>query len=143
MGTGADILAGMPATTDPKRSWLEFLYQLPADFLSVAQRLQFMLMIEASWDQFHAPTVIRDLLQQRDLWHGALMLTDNNPLWPLPYLDEYWNVDTLYILSSGKDPESLRAIADRWNADVSWIEDGKKPKPHKRDISEILRVWWP
>lgn len=33
--------------------------RLRAEFVSVAQRLQFMLLIEASWDEFRAPVVIR------------------------------------------------------------------------------------
>jgi hypothetical protein len=139
---GAEILRSAPATTGEDAAWLEFLYRLPAELVSVTQRLQFMLMIEASWDEFRAPTVIRDLLQHRELWLGAMMFTDSNPLWPLPYLDEQWNADTLYILSSGKDPDALKAVADRWYADATWVEDGKKPKPYKREVPPILRVWW-
>lgn len=141
MFDATDIMKTAPVLTDDS-AWLDFLYRLPASFLSVAQRLQFMLMVEASWDEFHAPTVIRDLLEHRELWHAAMMFTDGGPLWPLPYLDEQWNADTLYILSSGTNPDTLKLVADRWNADASWVEDSMKPKPHNRPISQILRVWW-
>ena len=137
-----EILRNAPVTKGQDTAWLEFLYRLPAEFLSVAQRLQFMLMIEASWDEFHAPTVIRDLLQHRELWHAAMMFTDSDPLWPLPYLDEQWNADTLYILSSGKDHDALKAVADHWYADATWVPEGKKPTPHQREVSRILRIWW-
>jgi hypothetical protein len=138
----ADIMRNAPDATAGGDAWHEFLYRLPAGFLSVAQRLQFMLMIEASWDEFHAPTVVGDLLRRRDLWHAAMMFTDGHPLWPLPYLDEGWNADTLYVLSAGRDDDALKAVADRWLADAAWVEHGKKPRPYEREVGNILRVWW-
>jgi hypothetical protein len=142
MDDANEIMRTAPATTAENVAWLDYLYRLPTEFVSVAQRLQFMLMIEASWDEFHAPTVIRDLLGHRHLWHAAMMFTDGHPLWPLPYLDEQWNADTLYILSSGKDDDALKAVADRWYADATWVEGEMKPKPYQRDLSRILRIWW-
>ncbi|HZL25891.1 MAG TPA: hypothetical protein VFC39_05110 [Acidobacteriaceae bacterium] len=65
-----EILRNAPATKGEDAAWLEFLYRLPAEFVSVAEQLQFMLMIQASWDEFHAPTVIRDLLQHRGNYKG-------------------------------------------------------------------------
>ena len=60
--------------------------------------------------------------------------------------DDTWNVDTLYILSSGGNDKALRRLAQHWEADeVTWISGSAADKllgeyasgPHR-----ILQVWW-
>lgn len=59
----------------------------------------------------------------------------------------HWNVDTLYILSSGADDVALARLAQHWDADARyWVSGGKAaallgeagPGLHPR----ILEIWW-
>ena len=114
------------------------------------QALQFALMKRSSFNEFDGPRVVRDLLANRGLWCGALMdRAGSNFLIKLRDLGHsYWNVDTLYILSSGANDEALRRIAEHWRADtVEWVSG----RPAERLLGEslsggrsprILEVWW-
>jgi hypothetical protein len=108
------------------------------------QELQLALMRHASFNELDGNRVVRDLERRPELWAAALMSRDDLvSLRDLP--DGEWNVDTLYVLSSGEDDAALEQLARAWNADeVSWLgeEDaarllGESPPEHR-----VLVVWW-
>lgn len=60
-------------------------------------------------------------------------------------LDEnYWNVDTLYVLSSGANDRLLGRIARRWHADAIYWVSGAAASSLLGDTRQarILEVWW-
>jgi len=128
--------------------------------MNKVQELQFELMKEATFNNFDGEKVVESLKEHKDLWKGVIMdragYTGMNPKPIEPCIDliklrdiggGYWNVDTLFILPSGKDDEKLKLLAESWDADeVDWLE-GKEvshafgqagPNAQKK----LLRVWW-
>jgi hypothetical protein len=118
----------------------------PPTSISKIQSLQFDLMRRSTFNDFDGPRVVRDLLAHRSLWCGAVM----DRLGPDALIKlrdigmNYWNVDTLYVLSSGKNDAALAALAHRWHADeVVWV--GGADASALLGTSErhrILEVWW-
>lgn len=111
------------------------------------QRLQFELMKAASFNQFDGDRVVSDLVGNEDLWQGAVMGSfETCPLVCLRDIkDGNWNVDTLYILSSGVDDEQLEVLAGSWHPDeVSWLteEEALDLLGDDADAGTVLRVWW-
>jgi hypothetical protein len=112
------------------------------------QELQFELMKQASFNSFTGEQVVKDLLDHKDLWKGAVM--DSRDLIKLRDIDRYWSVDTLYITPKpGKEIE-LEELAKTWQADeVDYLgaeESCKKlgfwSSDSRNNEKQILRVWW-
>src|SRR5436190_2436159 len=109
-------------------AWQVAVWNLPDDQLSRAQKLQFMLMLEARFNGFDPFVVVGDLFPHRDLWHGAVMDRafylpgDKSP--PLSPLrtdliklrdgERSWNVDTLFILTGGGKRERWQEVTKGW-----------------------------
>ncbi len=55
-----------------------------------------------------------------------------------------WNVDTLYVLSSGANDASLSALARHWQADeILWVTGRAASKLlGTSGRYRILEVWW-
>lgn len=120
------------------------------------QNLQFALIEKASFNEFNGEQVVKDLRENDDLWHGVIMdragysgkYHDVEPIDLIKLRDigdEFWNVDTIYIYSNGKNDYKLELLAHKWNADeISWIEGDKASAllgawPGEK---RILRCWW-
>ena len=97
------------------------------------QDIQLELIRRSSFNKLNGPQVVADLEKHQDLWRSALIDRPSGVDITLRDLPENaWNVDTLFILSTGKDDEKLELLAKSWRRDeVNWIE-GKR----------ILSVWW-
>ena len=111
------------------------------------QELHFELIREASFNQFDGPRVADALEQHPHLWQAVVMWREDSGdlicLRDLP--DGEWNVDTLYILSSGEDDAALESLALVWEADeVSWLPDDEaSPRLGWWPASKrVLRCWW-
>jgi hypothetical protein len=122
------------------------------------QEINLKLMEKASFNSFNGKLVVAELLKNKDLWEAVVMDREfcekaeaesyliGCDLIKLRDLSSgYWNVDTLFILSSGKDDRLLKAVAKGLDADeVDWVKRDKAEKmlgcyPAKK---KILRVWW-
>lgn len=123
--------------------------------LSTPQQLQFQLMREARFNEFNPAPVIDDLLANRELWSGAVMdragwfavHRGGEPVDLIKLRDieaGYWNVDTLYILSSGKDDTRLELLAKGWQADeIGWLTGEQASAAlGSSQGGRVLRVWW-
>jgi hypothetical protein len=118
----------------------------PTSPVSQIQSIQFELMRRASFNSFDGARVARDLLRHRQLWCGALIdRVGTNALIKLRDLGTgSWNVDTLYILSSGAKDGLLLSLARSWRADeIRWIGGSRAStllgtSRHYR----ILEAWW-
>ena len=107
------------------------------------QQLQFELMKKASFNNFDADKVIKDLKANTHLWDAALMdQPDLKKLRDLP--SDIWNVNTLYILTAMKS-EQLYKLASAWNpSTIRWIEGEQAANRLGAYISGdyILCLWW-
>jgi len=155
----------MNVSLPPERdvdAWQVFLWNLPDDQLSRAQKLQFMLMLEARFNSFDPFVVVRDLLKHRDLWHGVVM--DRGFYWPddqnppfsplrtdlikLRDIERSWNVDTVYILTNTGQRHRWEQISEYWAADESHFIQGKMVGymlgcfGGPDTTCEIFQVWW-
>jgi len=92
--------------------------------ITTIQAIQFDLMRRSSFNNFDGPRVARDLLRHRRLWCGAILdRLGDDALIKLRDIDEnYWNVDTLYVLSSEANDAALLRLAHHWQADaIQWV----------------------
>ena len=118
----------------------------PAKGITKIQAIQLELLRRSSFNELDGAQVARDLLSHRQLWCSALIdRLGNDALIKLRDLDDdYWNVDTLYILSSGANDPALARLAGRWHPDArSWV-GGLAAKELLGDSrpARILEVWW-
>jgi len=107
------------------------------------QELQFEPMKKASFNDFQAEQVIKDLKANAHLWDAVLM--DQPGLMKLRDLPEdIWNVSTLYILT-GIQSDQLYQLALSWNpSSIRWIEGKEATKKLDAYVSGdyILCLRW-
>jgi hypothetical protein len=118
----------------------------PAKGVTKIQAIQLDLLRRSSFNNLDGPQVVRDLLSHRQLWCAALIdRLGSDALIKLRDLDDnYWNVDTLYVLSSGANDPALARLAGRWHSDArSWV-GGSAASQLLGDSRprRILEVWW-
>lgn len=113
------------------------------------QMLQFELIKESSFNSFDGKQVVNDLLKNRDLWRGVIMDREGYHSIDLIKLrdieDEVWNVDTIFILCSGKDDNKLLELTKSWEADeVSFMDEAEASNclGTSHPNGKILKVWW-
>ena len=131
------------------------------DDINPIQDLQFQLIRQVRFNLCDGARVVDDLLANRSLWRGVIMDRAVYRLRLMPGESEesdfinliklrdiqwgVWNVDNLYVLSSGADDDALFALAQTWSADeVYWIEGeeaGSRLGVSPTD-ARILSVWW-
>lgn len=115
--------------------------------MNKVQELNLELMELASFNSFDGKAVVKSLKENQDLWAGAVMgRFGYAELIQLRDIDSgYWSIDTLMILSSGKDDDKLELLAKSWSADeVDWLSEEEAADklgswPTKK---RVLRVWW-
>ena len=118
----------------------------PAKGVSKVQAIQLDLLRRSSFNNLDGVQVANDLLAHRRLWCAALIdRLGSDALIKLRDLDDnYWNVDTLYVLSSRADDPALARLAGRWHPDArSWV-GGSAAKQLLGDSrpARILEVSW-
>jgi len=110
------------------------------------QSIQLDLIRRSSFNNFDGPLVARELLQHRPLWCAAILdRLGDDALIKLRDIDaNYWNTDTLYILSSGANNRALSALARHWRADATqWVKGAAASQLLGTSGQyQILEVWW-
>ena len=119
------------------------------------QKLQLKLIERASFNNFEGKKVVADLIEHKDLWRGVVMDRAGYSFREQPsgevidliklrdIEDDYWNVDTLYILTSGKDDTKLVSLAKSWGADeIDWYDEEKSSDLMGGGDGKILRIWF-
>lgn len=112
--------------------------------ISKIQQIQFDLMRLSSFNNFDGNQVVDDLIKHRNLWRGVIL--DRDDLIKLRDIeDDYWNVDTLYILTSGENDVKLQELAEDWGADETEYLTQQEAQ-HKLGTSHprgrVLSIWW-
>jgi len=112
--------------------------------VSRPQELQLELIRLASFNDFDGGRAVDDLLRSRELWTGVLM--DAAGLVKLRDIGAgVWNVDTLYVLSSGTDDRALETLVRSWGPDsIGWIEGEAADRELGWSLSglRVLSAWW-
>jgi hypothetical protein len=110
------------------------------------QSIQLDLMRRSSYNNFDGKQVATDLVNHQRLWCAAILdRLGDDALTKLRDIDEnYWNADTVYVLSSGADDRSLTRLARRWHADdVYWVNAAHASQMlGTSDSFRILEIWW-
>jgi len=108
------------------------------------QELNLELIRRASFNNFDGERVAEDLLANQILWQGVVMDRgaygkDIDLIKLRDIADNYWNVDTLFILAAEGKEEELMDLAKSWDAnEVNWMI---KPNLGGGD-GKVLSVWW-
>lgn len=119
------------------------------------QEIHFRLIRRATFNEFDGGRVADDLLARRDLWE-AVMMDREAPLQLIKLRDmpdDYWNVDTLFILTTDAGAEGeLEEMAERWKADdfsfYSVSRDREEMAAQglmlgtSSDGLYVARIWW-
>lgn len=126
------------------------------------QDIQFELMEHASFNNFDGRQVVASLKKNPDLWKGVVMdradyCTESHDGFAGPIInliklrdigENYWNVDTLFVLPKGGKEDELEKLANaEWGADeVGWVGGkeaaGMLGASSLKNDKQILRVWF-
>jgi hypothetical protein len=121
-------------------------FKPPGRSVTKIQAIQLDLLRRSSFNNLDGTKVARALLNNRRLWCGALIdRLGSDALIKLRDLDEnVWNVDTLYVLSSGANDRMLTRLARRWHPDaMSWVSGAAASRLlGDNRPARILEVWW-
>lgn len=112
------------------------------------QIIQFELMKHVNLKGFDSKRVVADLLTHRALWEAVIMMPD--PTWgllPLRDLGENkWNVDCLYIYSSGDETKPLTELAQSWHPiELMWLDEEAQSdlmRVPEQLPQRVLRLFW-
>ena len=126
------------------------------------QAIHLELMKRATFNNFDGERVVRDLIKNKRLWEGCLMIRDigcgfrhhippkvdylNSDLIPLRDMPEnYWNVDTLYVIVKKEHLKKFIKMTRKWAIDDRQIL--KKEEAEQRLGSypvkdDIVMLWW-
>lgn len=118
------------------------------------QELNLQLIESASFNNFDGSRVASDLRFSADAWHGAVMKRDvfagkvgyRADLIDLRDIEgDFWNVDTLYLYVDAGFVDSMKEIADQWNADeveVLGLNESFSMLGCGDNTRRVIRVWW-
>jgi len=108
------------------------------------QNLMFELMKLASFNSYDGQQVVSDLIDHKDLWRGAIL--DRDDLIKLRDIEnDKWNVDTLFILTTGVNDVKLEELAHEWCADeIKYLsdEEAKHALGQSYPLGRVLSIWW-
>ena len=123
---------------------------------ATVQEIQLELIRRTRFDAFDGERVVADLLAHRDLWTAAMMdrFCFSRP-GKLPSIgliklrdlaDNFWNVDTLYVLTpDGKTASQLAQIADNWGGEArvhDAVDEVEEALGAYGMEAAVVSVWW-
>jgi len=121
------------------------------------QRLQLELIRNASFNNFDGEQVVKDLVENKELWEGVVMWREAfsrriDLICLRDISQDVWNVDTLYILVESEEKlNKLLQIVATWNADEVDVIKGEEAQDllgfwsredAEKGLPIIVRVWW-
>jgi hypothetical protein len=109
------------------------------------QDIQLDLIELASFNLFDGEQVKQDLIENRELWKGAIMgRFESFPLIPLRDIEsDTWNVDTLMILPREGREQELLELAATWRPDELDLSEGDDVKMLLGGAEDkVVRAWW-
>lgn len=109
------------------------------------QELNFKLIEKTNFNSFNGKRIVELLKQHNDLWEAVIVDRLNSLIKLRDMKSGYWNVDTLFILSTGnicKDNQ-LRNLLKELNADeVNIVRNASELLGEYPTKKRILTAWW-
>ena len=113
---------------------------------ATVQELHLELIKRASFNNFDGEAVVASLLKHTDLWEAVIMTRlDFHELIVLRDMTTNSNnVCELYILTDDEHAQTLKDLAQTWNADEVDFEEHPDNRlgSYGSKVGKILRVWW-
>lgn len=119
--------------------------------LNKIQELNLKLMELSSYNNFDGKRCVKDLKQNQTLWDAVLMDRENYYKGGIDLIklrdlkDNYWNVDTIFILCPIGKENDLLNLVNNWGADeVDFLslEDSKNFLGSSGEQRRVLRIWF-
>ena len=126
--------------------------------LKTIQDIHLELMRRTSFNEFDGKAVVSTLLENGELWDAVMMdrpairLRRDKPTGSFISLiklrdipDDYWNVDTVYVLTTKDKADRIRELFDRLSADEVYVIQGerlKKAMGSMKPESCVVAAWW-
>jgi hypothetical protein len=146
---------------DDAREWQLFIWNLPNDAFSEPQKLQLMLILQTRFNLFEPFPVVKDLIENRELWLGVVM--DRGVLLPREQCrvtslrtdliklrdvaSPFWNVNTLFILTLADSVSVVERMARKWDPSELTILSGHDTDNllgigRGQHPLQIVAPWW-
>lgn len=112
--------------------------------INKVQELNLKLISCVRFNSCDGKQIVTDLRKHKILWSAVLMTNQDDLIRLRDLPRDYWNVDTLFILTPRKN-DKLKLLARGWNADqVSWLprKEAEELLGEYPSNKRILSVWW-
>jgi len=114
------------------------------------QEMELERIKRTCFNEMDGATIAASLEANRGLWRGVIIdriVPSEDASMSLIKLrdieQDYWNVDTLFILVQPQQKEKMEALARTWKADaVFWIAPQTAARMLGGDADLVLQVWW-
>ena len=113
---------------------------------ATVQEIQLELIRRHQHNYFDGEEVAEDLMAHREWWEAVLRDTSAGLVKLRDLGDNFWNVDTLYILATNEpNARRLAKLGERWSADsVSVYDEGETEWELGGGIEQqrLVTMWW-
>ncbi len=113
---------------------------------ATVQEIQLELIRRHQHNYFDGQEVAEDLMAHRDWWEAVLMDTSAGLVKLRDLGDNFWNVDTLYILATDEpNARRLAKLGERWSADSVIVYDEEETEWELGggiEEQRLVTMWW-
>jgi hypothetical protein len=120
--------------------------------METIQDLHLELIKRVWFNECEGKKIYKDLVENRDLWISCMMTREDHHHGWIPNLialrdmkDDYYNVDTLFILVKDKNDKRILELTKKWDADTaSYLNDdaNKMALGTSHPEGSVLKIWW-
>jgi hypothetical protein len=113
---------------------------------ATVQEIQLELIHRHQHNYFDGEEVAEDLTAHREWWEAVLMDTSAGLVKLRDLGDNFWNVDTLYILATNEpNARRLEKLGERWSADSVTVYDEEETEWELGggiEEQRLVTMWW-
>lgn len=113
---------------------------------ATVQEIQLALIRRHQHNYFDGEEVAEDLMARREWWEAVLMDTSAGLVKLRDLGDNFWNVDTLYILATSEANASrLAKLGEKWAADSVTVYDEEETDWELGggiEEQRLVTMWW-
>ncbi|MBC8450518.1 MAG: hypothetical protein H8D78_22520 [Chloroflexi bacterium] len=113
---------------------------------ATVQEIQLELIRRHQHNYFEGEEVAEDLMAHREWWEAVLMDTSAGLVKLRDLGDNFWNVDTLYILATSEpNARRLAELGERWSADSVVVYDEEETNSELGggiEEQRLVTMWW-
>ena len=113
---------------------------------ATVQEIQLELIRRHQHNYFEGEKVAADLMAHREWWEAVLMDASAGLVKLRDLADNFWNVDTLYILATNEhSARRLAELGERWLADTVAVYDEEETNWELGggiEEQRLVTMWW-